>query len=172
MQNQNQQKEQKQGRDAGLSRFGDILPVPLAFFRGVCYTVPNSRGDVMQPLMLIVHAAQERALRLSFAAMAMGVRARIVADSECTQTVGMLCGLDAAAPTSFAGEVSEEMLVFAFLTEERLEQLLAALRQSGLPPVRLKAVLTPSNRHWPLGFLQAELCREAKEIFRTQEDKP
>lgn len=45
-------------------------------------------------------------------------------------------------------ELPAPMLVFAFLDDKKLDQVLAALRQSGLPSFPYKAVLTPTNQHW------------------------
>lgn len=125
----------------------------------------------MPPLMLIIHMEKERAMRLSFVAMANGVRAKIVPDSDCGQTLGMLCGLDAPKSAKLSAPVTEEMLVFAAFPDDVLNNLLVGIRQSGLAPVRLKAVLTPSNRAWPLAMLQAELKNEAAAFTRMKEVK-
>lgn len=115
----------------------------------------------MQPLMLCIHMDKERSLRLSLAAMARGIRAQIVETSREGQPLGVLCGLDDPLPRPPQVQVPEEMLVFAFLDEEGLSGLLTALRAGGLPPVRLKAVLTQTNRQWNCGMLYRELKSEA-----------
>ena len=56
---------------------------------------------------------------------------------------------------------SEEMLVMAFLDDTQLDLLLQALRDSGLAPIRLKAVLTPVNQNWNCGQLYTALRDEA-----------
>ena len=111
----------------------------------------------MHPLMLCIHMDKERLLRLSFAAMSLGVRVKAVAPEQEGQTLAALCGLEAPADSAPAARVEEEMLVFAFLPDALLERLLPALR-SGMPPVRLKAVLTPDNSRWTC----ARLCRELR----------
>ena len=119
----------------------------------------------MHPLMLCIHMDKERLLRLSFAAMSLGVRVKAVAPEQEGQTLAALCGLEAPAESAPAARVEEEMLVFAFLPDALLERLLPALR-SGMPPVRLKAVLTENNRGWNCARLYRELSGEAAALSR------
>ena len=115
----------------------------------------------MHPLMLCIHMSKERALRLTFAAMSLGVRVKLVEENQEGQTLGALCGLEPLVSKPDKAAVGEEMLVFAFMPDEVLDRLLTALR-SGMPPVRLKAVLTPDNRAWNCGQLYRELRGEAE----------
>ena len=115
----------------------------------------------MHPLMLCIHMAKERALRLSFAAMSLGVRVKMVEPDQEGQTLAALCGLEQPAAQAPSVQVGEEMLVLAFMEDQLLEALLPALR-SGMPAVRLKAVLTPDNRGWNCGQLYRELKGEAE----------
>lgn len=118
----------------------------------------------MNPLMLCVHMSKERLLRLSFAAMRLGVRVKAVAPEEENRALGALCGLDDPQPAGSSPAVEEEMLVFAFLPEDTLDRLLPALREAAQPPVRLKALLTPTNRGWSCGRLYRELRSEAEAL--------
>lgn len=114
----------------------------------------------MRPLLLCIHTEKERALRLSFLAMSLGIRVRLVKEEELGQSLAALCGLEeggAAAPAP----VGEEMLVMAFFPDGLLDRFLAALRHSGLGPVRLKAVLTEHNRAWTCAQLYSQLSAEA-----------
>lgn len=119
----------------------------------------------MHPLMLCIHMSRERALRLSFAAMSLGVRVKVVEPGQEGQTLGALCGLDAPAPAVPEDQVGEEMLVLAFLEDALLDRLLPALR-ADQEPVRLKAVLTPANRGWTCAQLYRELKSEAAAMGR------
>ena len=114
----------------------------------------------MQPLMLCIHMSRERALRLSFAALSQGVTPRMVEPAQEGHTLAALCGLEPMKPAATDAQAGEEMLVFAFLEDQQLERLLPALR-SGMPPVRLKAVLTMDNRGWNCAQLYRELSGEA-----------
>lgn len=57
-------------------------------------------------------------------------------------------------------EFSDPMLIFCHLPDPKLEQVLMAMRRAGLPPIPLKAVLTPTNREWDSQQLWTELRRE------------
>ena len=48
-----------------------------------------------------------------------------------------------------------------------MDGLLKALRSSGLGPVRLKAVLTPTNRGWHCGALYTALRQEAEDYRKA-----
>ena len=120
----------------------------------------------MPPLMLCIDMDKARALRFSLAAMALGVRVKLIDKADNGQTLGALCGLEEGAPSPTARPVPEEMLLFAFVPEALFSRLLKALRETGLAPVRLKAVLTPHNRGWDCAALCAALRDEAAALGR------
>ncbi len=63
----------------------------------------------------------------------------------------------------------ESMLVFCGLNSGLLDKVLQLLRTSGLPPVSLKAVLTPGNQTWDSRKLYEELTKE-REAFEAQKN--
>jgi len=64
-----------------------------------------------------------------------------------------------------AGEpFPESMLVFCGLNGGLLDKVLQLLRVAGLPPVGLKAVLTPDNQTWDSRKLYEELTKERAAI--------
>ena len=67
-------------------------------------------------------------------------------------------------------EFSDPMLVFCSLTGPQLDRLLTAMKRSKLPPIPLKAVLTPTNRDWNSQQLWQELRRE-HEAMRARQEK-
>lgn len=122
----------------------------------------------MQPLLLLIHMEESRALRFTFAAMAQGVQVKSVSAAQTGETLAALCGLEAVKNAPPA-PVTEEMMVFAFFPDAKLSSLLAALRQTGLAPVRLRAALTPHNRVWNCAHLQKELVCEAAAFYAGKE---
>ena len=85
-----------------------------------------------------------------------------VARMDYNKTLAVLAGLDAdVAPVMpySGGPLGGRMIVFCGL-EDRLDELLPALRRAGAGPECLKAVLTPSNRNWSALKLYGELQRE------------
>ena len=71
---------------------------------------------------------------------------------------------DLAAGRGEGGEMSEAlpeaMLVFCGLNNALLNQVLEVIRMAKLPPIPLKAVITPSNKNWVFGDLLAHLSEE------------
>ncbi len=60
-----------------------------------------------------------------------------------------------------AGEpFPETMLVFCGVSDALLDKVLQLLRVAKLPPIGLKAVLTPDNREWDSRRLYGELIKE------------
>lgn len=115
----------------------------------------------LTPLILAIHMEPSRLMRLGFTAAALRLRVLPVDQASWGQPLGALCGLAPALSTPPSVKVEEEMLVMAFLEDTQLDQLLQALRDSGLAPIRLKAVLTPVNQSWNCGQLYAALRDEA-----------
>jgi hypothetical protein len=75
--------------------------------------------------------------------------------------LGKLAGSASAAGPA-AMPFPEEMLLMAGFRNDQMDALLAGLRESGLAPVPLNAVLTPFNAAWDSVKLHDELIREAR----------
>ncbi len=91
---------------------------------------------------------------------------RILSDEMLGETLGYVAGLPGfpASASPYTGEgLGEEVLLMSGLADQRLNELLAALRE-GQAPIRLKAVITPNNRGWKLFDLFHELIEEHETI--------
>ena len=101
-------------------------------------------------------------LAAAAAAGPFGAEAVPVARRDYNKPLAVLAGLDDDPGTvlPFAGgPLGGRMVVFCGL-EDRMDALLPALRQAGIGPDCLKAVLTPINRTWNAVKLHEELLRE------------
>ena len=58
------------------------------------------------------------------------------------------------------GGGNPEILLFSNLTENKLDEFLAAYKTAGIEPVELKAVVTPTNGNWTIEELTQELIKE------------
>ena len=114
----------------------------------------------MQPVLLAVRLDKGKEMRLSLIAASMGIRFRPVRESEYALSIGALCGNFPSAEKKPRLPVDGEMIVMANMTDQQTDMLLKAIRESGMPPIRLKAVLTPTNQHWSCGQLYQELNKE------------
>ena len=118
----------------------------------------------LAPLILAIHMEPSRLMRLAFTAAALKIRVLPVDQASWGQPLGALCGLMPLLSAPASVQVEEEMLVMAFLDNTKLDQFLHALRDSGLAPIQLKAVLTPVNQNWNCGQLYNALRDEANAI--------
>ena len=77
--------------------------------------------------------------------------------------LGILAGLDTersgGQPSYAGGPLGGRMMVLCGM-EDQMDTILPALRQAGVGPECLKAVLTPHNRNWDAVRLYGELMRE------------
>lgn len=86
-----------------------------------------------------------------------------LSDRDAGRTIGSLCGQPGAAKTAGkvpAGYKLPELLIFSDVGEAALDFFLKVYRQAGIPPIALKAIVTPHNTAWPLYALTEELQRE------------
>ena len=85
--------------------------------------------------------------------------------------VQAVCGLagyqPAEPPAQPPAPVREEAILLGGLTKDRLDHLLAQLKESELT-IELKAVITPYNREWTLSKLFSELQEEHRFFLRIQ----
>ena len=111
-------------------------------------------------MVLAYNLLPERAGRIRTLCAIEKLRLRLVDSSEFGLPVGVLAGvlppLEAAAVEPF----SEEMLVLCGLSEAALQRFLTGFRKHSIPPVALKAVLTPTNAVWNAKTLRDELKKE------------
>lgn len=73
-------------------------------------------------------------------------------------------------PGETAEPLPEPMLVFCYLPQALLNQVLEVIRVAKLPPIPLKAVLTETNQSWDTHQLHQELLKE-RDSFAAQEAK-
>ncbi|MBP3452221.1 MAG: DUF3783 domain-containing protein [Clostridia bacterium] len=123
----------------------------------------------MKPMILVFNIPADKLSKLRFTCMRLGIQVCPVEASDYGQTIGALCGMadrtDAPAPEE---TFTEDMLVMANFTQQLATRLLAALKQGRLP-IRLKAVVTPTNAHWNPVELHKELTAERAAIAQGKE---
>lgn len=106
----------------------------------------------MKETILLFHVPdKEQRLKIEKALFPLRVRLRYVKPEDYNQPLGVLAGIKElpSAEGAYTGqELPDTMFVFAFFSDSRLNQVLAALRKSGAGPFPYKAVLTPTNQFW------------------------
>lgn len=123
-----------------------------------------------QPILLAYNISPPSAATLAALCERQGIRYRPVTALEYGVPIGALAGI----PVGKQGEsapaegFAEPMLVMCHMLAPQLDAFLSALRGSGLPPIPLKAVLTPFNVAWPARQLRDELAREHEAMQRNK----
>jgi len=95
------------------------------------------------------------------------MESRSLTAADLNQTLAQLVGAklmplakqstDAKAPMFYA---LPEIILFSGVSSERLDAFLAAYKSAGIHPVKLKAMLTPTNMSWSLYQLVEHLKEE------------
>ena len=91
------------------------------------------------------------------------VKTRIVTAPEFLHPLGYLFEIPGFHPSSqfnLGSNFSEEMIVLKDFSSAQMDDFLAFFRENQIPPVALKAMLTPVTQHWSSIQLHDELSRE------------
>ncbi len=78
------------------------------------------------------------------------------------------CWRAAENPQEWRRNFPTPCLCSCLLTGPQLDRLLGAMKRAKLPPIPLKAVLTPTNRDWTSQQLWQELRREHQAMQERQ----
>ena len=115
------------------------------------------------PVLLCYNLQGDKAGKIKLTAMRFSIRIRVVNAEEYTQSIAALCGLEPMTEERYEGEgFTDEMLVLANFPNSLASQFLQAFRRGKIPPVALKAMLTPTNAQWSSLTLHGELSQENK----------
>lgn len=104
----------------------------------------------------------EKIQKIKFAAIPLKLRLVRVEKADYSQTIGYLTGQKDMEenPEKYEGtDLEQEMLVFAGLSNRKLDELLKAMRKAGVR-VNYKAILTDTNCRWTVPELYHELAAE------------
>lgn len=122
----------------------------------------------MRETVLLVNFQDRKKLReIQMMLLAVKVRMKIVEPSEYMQSVGWLAGvrnMEKRDEVYNGPPLEQEMMVFAGVTEEHLNQILFLMKKGPIAPVHYKAVMTPTNQEWSIPRLYRELAREHEEM--------
>lgn len=93
------------------------------------------------------------------------IKSECLPEDAWRQKVGYLLGIRGFAAAGKSDEPEEfvflhEVLVFFNIKNKRLDQVLAAFREAGIPHIKFKAVVTPFNTLWTLRRLCETMQKE------------
>ena len=120
------------------------------------------------PTILLYNLDNPRGAKIRRMCLPLRLRTVLVPRESYGLPLGALA--EGAVPeTPYSGDgFDDEMLLIVNCPGSLLDLFLQAFRRQKLAPVRLKAVLTPTNREWDSVALHAELCRERQAIAEGQ----
>ncbi len=128
----------------------------------------KGKNTMNMPLILLYNLDTPKGTKIRRMCLPLGLRTRLVKPEEYGLPLGEL--VEGTVPeTPWTGEpFSDEMLVLVNCTGPLLDRFLQGFRRNKIPPVALKAVLTPTNRTWDSAALHGELLRERQAIQEGQ----
>ena len=120
------------------------------------------------PMVLLYNLNNEKGGKIRRMCLPLGLRSRLVEPAEYGLTLSQL--VEGQTPeTPWAGECfSDELLLLVNCPGPLLDRFLQGFRRNRIPPVGLKAVLTPTNSGWTSLELREELAREREAIRQGQ----
>ena len=120
------------------------------------------------PVVLLYNLNSEKGRKIRRMCLPLKLRTRLVEPAEYGLSLNDLAA-GRAPETPWTGEsFSDEVLLLVNCPGPLLDQFLQGFRRNKIPPVSLKAVLTPTNGAWNSLQLREELAREREAIRRGQ----
>ena len=131
----------------------------------------------MKETILLFNLADKQTRRkVELALFPLKLRLRYIPKDQYNQPLGALAGLGDVPPCEacYEGEeLPDTMLVFAGLSDARLNQVLLALRRSKSGTFPYKAILTPTNQFWTAPHRNTDestdrsVCQSAEKLIDT-----
>ena len=113
--------------------------------------------------ILLFHVQAGKAERIESICRKLKIRTSRVNPSSYSQKLGYLAGISGfrRENISYTGpDFPSEMMVFSGMNSDMLDRFLDEYKRASIPPVGLKAVLTPHNLFWSAEDLYRELFKE------------
>lgn len=122
-------------------------------------------------VLLFNFTDKSRVQSITRALLPLGIRINIIKKEDYLQPLGYLAGVKEIDPVEekYEGDDrKEEMLLMAGITGAMVDQVLMALRKSGVGRINYKAVLTLTNQYWNAMQLYEELVKEHKMVVEKR----
>lgn len=113
--------------------------------------------------ILLFHVEQGKAGRIENICQDLGIRISRIKPSSYAQKLGYLAGITGfhRENITYTGmDFPSEMMVFSGMDPDMLDCFLDEYKKASIPPIGLKAVLTPHNIFWSAKELYRELSKE------------
>ena len=125
-----------------------------------------------QPMVLLYNLNNDKGNKIRRMCLLLGLRTRLVEPEEYGMSLKDLAA-GGTPETPWTGEdFPDELLLLVNCPGPLLDRFLQGFRRNRIPPVSLKAVLTPTNGAWTSLQLREELARERAAIQAGQAAHP
>lgn len=124
----------------------------------------------MKPTLLFYNISANDREKLQSMLTFMNYNAVFVRREDYLQAIGFLVSLDGYqhTPDKYRGpEFKESMLLMAYMSETQSDQLLAMLKLPGMPQIKRKVMLTPTNQNWTSLMLYEHISAEIAAILSS-----
>ncbi len=125
----------------------------------------------MRETVLLINFQDEKQLRdLKMILFTLKIRMKLVEKKDYLQQLGYLAGIKEmeAVETIYKGEdLEKEMMVFAGIPNQKLDQILFMMRKNGMKRVDYKAILTETNKSWTVPMLYEEISKEHEQMHQA-----
>ena len=104
---------------------------------------------------------------------ALHIKVRVLPENAHELKIGFLLGMKGFQQAAAKREdfsFPHEMMVFHNIRGKRLDEVLGAMKNAGVPHVKFKAVVTPFNTLWTLGRLCETMRREHAALLGQEEE--
>ena len=126
----------------------------------------------MNPMVLCYNLQPEKLSRLRVLALRLGIGVRVVEPEKFGLPVGALAGVLSAPESPESVEpFDDEMILMAHFRPGMLDAFLNGFRQSRIPSVKLKAMLTETNASWSAARLHREIRAEHEQMEAMRKQK-
>ncbi|MGN0257872.1 MAG: DUF3783 domain-containing protein [Bacteroides sp.] len=125
----------------------------------------NSR----QPALYLYEVDKAKEQQIHHLASGMGIKVHQVLPADYLQPIGVLLALPGfeRMPMRYGGPLlSDEMMLMSDFDDTLLSRFLSAYRHASIPPIYLKAGVTPHNIFWTSLQLHQELQEEHQMMQR------
>lgn len=113
--------------------------------------------------ILLFHVEPGKAKQIEAVCRSLKLQTVKVKPSSYNQKLGYLAGITGfnRENTTYQGpDFPSEMMVFSGMDSDTVDAFLAKYKEASIPPISLKAILTPHNVFWSADNLYKELFRE------------
>lgn len=113
--------------------------------------------------ILLFHVQPEKTKQIESVCRSLKLQTVKIKPSSYNQKLGYLAGIKGfnRENTVYQGpDFPSEMLVFSGMDSDMVDTFLTKCRESSIPPINLKAVVTPHNVFWSAEALYKELLKE------------